>query len=432
MKAAASMVGLLLVAGLALPLQAGQEASGAAERAAAVFAEGESLMRLGRLQQARERFEAIIGDYPEADYPDLVWRSAARVRLADLRWRSGAESMAGVGYVEVLDSEPASEWTARAQLGLAAVTLARGDWTAAADLLQRIVVATQTGDPAGDPMATEEALRRLTLLDRFHVRALDGTPPWTESGVLVVRGLQLDEPIGVAAGSEGQLLVIDEGIPAVVLVDAERSRADRLAYNDHARPWWGSDGLPYLPTRRAGVIALGGSRVGFLANEDGRAVPLKELEAGVRTGAGRWYLLDGDPPRVLRFGAEGDFQGLVTARHEEPVDVAIDPRGRLHVLDRGSGTVVRFELDGRREGVVARGTWRRAEAIEVDSLGNVYVLDRDARIVDVFDPQGQRVYRLGPTLPGGVQLRGPRDLAVDGAGHVYIADRNGSAIVVAR
>lgn len=402
------------------------------ERAEALFAEGEGLMRLGRLDAARETFEGLIADYPRRGFSQLVWRAAARVRLADLRWRGGAPDLAAAEYVEVLEEEPPSEWTSRARLGLAGVALMYGDWVAAADLLRRVVVDAQRGAPDGDATAAEEARRRLTLLHRFKIRLPAGEAPWDSTASVPVSGIELDDPVSLAAGPDGQLLIVDEGIPAVVLVDAARSTASRLPFDDHTRPWWGIDGLPYLPTRRVGVVALGGSRVGFLASEDGRAVPLKELEAGARTPAGRWYLLDDDPARVLRFGSEGDFQGVVTGERQEPVDVAVDRLGRLYVLDRETRSVVRFDEEGRREGPVVSASWEQPQAIELDALGNLYVLDRGRKTIDVHDSDGGRLHRLGPVLPGGVEMRDPRDLAVDGSGQVYVADRRQSVVLVIR
>ncbi len=398
----------------------------------AAFMEAEAMLRLGRIEQARERFQRILDEYPRAAYPDMVWRAAARVRLADIRRRSAASGDAAAQYVAVLEQEPVSAWTSRARLGLAAVVLSEGDWRSAADLLQRIVVATDNGSPDADATAADEARRRLTLIDRFQLRPLLGQAFWSSSRPLAPAGAAFERPVAVAASADGQVLVVDEGLPAVVLVDAQHATSSRLAYNDHSRPWWGDDGLPYLPTQKAGIIALGGSRVGFLATENGRPVPLKDLRAGARTPAGRWYLLDDDPARVLRFGRDGDFEGQASRARERPVDVAVDPRGRLLLLDREAGQVVRFHPDGSREGPVVTAPWRRPEALAVDGLGNIYVLDRDARTIDVFDETGARLARLGPSLPGGVELRSPRDLGLDGVGHVYVADRGASAVYVVR
>lgn len=397
-------------------------------RAAAIFAEADAFLRLGQLSEAGVRFDRLLEEFPADRYPDLVWRAAARVRRGDLQWRSRRPEAAS-DYLAVIDHEPESAWTSRARLQLADMVLSAGDWTGAADLLQRVVIDGEAGGPAADLGAVEDARRRLALLHRFRVRAVAGDPPWTVARALSIPDPPLDRPVAVAAAPDGQLLVVDEGIPAVLMLDAAHVRATRLGYNDHTRPWWGADGLPYLPTRRSGVIALGGSRLGFLANEQGRPVPLKDLQAGARTPAGLWFLLDKDPPRVIAFDPAGAYIGLATAARDEPLDVAVDPDGLLYVLDRQPGAVVRLERDNSRTTVVSE-RWRRPEAIEVDALGNLYVLDRDARTVSVYDRDGQPIQVLGPVLPGGLALDSPRDLSVDGEGRIYVADRNLPAVVL--
>ena len=79
---------------------------------------------------------------------------------------------------------------------------------------------------------------------------------------------------------------------------------------------------------------------------------------------------------------------------------------------------------------ILEGDWRRPEAIAVDELGFVYVLDRDAKTIDVFDRNGQLRWELGPQLPNGIELRSPRDIGVDGTGRIYIADKDLKAFLV--
>jgi len=394
--------------------------------AAAIFATAEGLLRTGQIADARSAYREIVEEFPRATHPQLVWRAAARVRLGDLLWRGGAWQQAGAEYVDVVEFEQSSKWTSRARLKLAYVALAEEDWASAIELLQAVVSAT--GDSA-DSSAKAAARRALALVERFHVRAASAAPPYLRASV-VNMGAEIDRPVAVAASGDGQVLVIDEGAPAVLLKDPSRDTASRLAYNAHSRPWWGVDGLPYLPTRKAGVIALGGSRLGFMSDEGGRSMPLKDLQAGVRTPDGSWFLLDADPRRVLKFDPDGTYRGMATTTREEPVDVAIDGVGRLYVLDRAASRVIRFAPNGERDGVVVAATWRRPEALAVDRLGNSYVLDRDARTIDIFSSTGERLSRLGPTLPGNIELRSPRDLAVDDSGRIYIADRNARAVVI--
>lgn len=390
------------------------------------FLAAEGLFRSGQLAEAKVHYEELLASFPRARYPDLDWRAAARVRLGDLTWRSGSWREAGAAYVDVIELEAPSAWQARARLRLAGIALIDADVPGALDLLQRIVGAA--ADEA-DPGAAAGARRLLTLIERFHLRAAQGRAPYARASVFNA-GTTLDRPLAVAVGTDGSLLIVDEGEPAVVLKDPSREQASRLPYNAHTRPWWGVDGLPYLPTRKAGVIALGGTRVGFMAADRGGSAPLKELEAGVRTPDGAWFLLDGNPRRVVHFGPDGAYRGVATTATEQPVDVATDMAGRVYVLDRTGPRVSRFLPDGSRDGVIVSAAWRRPEALEIDRLGNVYVLDRDARTIDIFGPDGQRLYRLGPGLPGAIELRGPRDLTVDEAGRIFVADRSSRNVVV--
>lgn len=398
--------------------------------AAALFAEADALLRMGDGEAALDSLERLLARFPASDYPDLTWRVAALVRRGELYWRRSRPELALADWTHVVDFEPASSWTSRARLGLGVAALAAGDWLGAADQLQRVVIAAENGAIDADAGSADEARRRLGLIDRFRVRPATGVAPWQRARELRSGPASFDRPVAVAAAGDGQLLVIDEGLPAVLLMDSNQASATRLNYNEHSRPWWGADGLPYLPTRRAGVIALGGARVGFLATEAGRPVQLKALEAGGRTPGGEWYLLDADPPRVMAFGAAGAYLGRVTSGSETPVDLAVDSFGRLYVLDGASGAVIRYAADSSREGTVAARDWRRPEAVAVDGLGNIYVLDRDARTIDVFDADGSRLWSGGPALPGGVQLRSPRDLDVDGIGRIYVADRGTGTVVV--
>lgn len=416
------LLGGLSVVALLVPLLAATPQSDAET----IFATAEGLLHTGRVAEARAAYLEIVDTFPRATHPQLVWRAAARVGLGDLLWRNGDWQRAGAEYVDVIEFEPRSKWTSRARLKLAYVALAGEDWAGAIDLLQRVVSAAGT---VADTSAAAAARRTLALVERFHVRGATSAAPYTRASVIDM-GAELDRPVAIAASADGQVLLIDEGVPAVLLKDPARDAASRLTYNAHSRPWWGVDGLPYLPTRKAGIIALGGSRLGFMSNERGRSMPLKDLQAGVRMPNGCWFLLDADPRRVLKFDSDGTYRGLATTTREEPVDVAIDGVGRLYILDRASSQVIRFSADGERDGIVATARWRRPEALAVDRLGNSYVLDRDARTIDIFSSTGQRLGRLGPTLPGNIELRSPRDLAVDASGRIYIADRNLRAVVI--
>ena len=81
-----------------------------------------------------------------------------------------------------------------------------------------------------------------------------------------------------------------------------------------------------------------------------------------------------------------------------------------------------FEALADGSGEISGADWKRPVALDLDRLGNLYVLDRGNGTVEMFDAGGRRTARLGLVLGGGVELRSPADLAVDGSGRLFIAD----------
>ena len=158
--------------------------------------------------------------------------------------------------------------------------------------------------------------------------------------------------------------------------------------------------------------------------------PSAQTAAGARGLFRQWFLLDTDPRRVVVFADDARYLTTLAGNLGEPVDLATDSRGRVHVLDQETNSVIRFDADGSPVGRVLVGTWRRAQALDIDELGHLYILDRDENEIHVFSQTGQPLEVLGPQLPGGVELRDPRDLAVDGTGRLYIADRAAATIVI--
>ncbi len=104
------------------------------------------------------------------------------------------------------------------------------------------------------------------------------------------------------------------------------------------------------------------------------------------------------------------------------MDLARDAQGRIYALDDRAAQVRRISRDGVDEGVIAEGDWKKPVALAVDELGYLYVLDRGPGTVDLIAPDGRRLARTGPELDGGIELRNPVDLAVDGGGRLFIAD----------
>ena len=145
--------------------------------------------------------------------------------------------------------------------------------------------------------------------------------------------------------------------------------------------------------------------------------------AAERGPFGDWFVVAKAWKSLLAFESPRQGQELLAADKPELVDLTQDHLGRIYALDRRAKKVLRLGTDRRGYRVVVSGAgWKKPVALDLDRLGNLYVLDRGNGTVEMFDSSGKRTARLGPSLGGGVELRSPTDLAVDGSGRLFIAD----------
>ena len=266
-----------------------------------------------------------------------------------------------------------------------------------------------------------------------------------------------NQPIGIAMGPTGTLLVLDSGNQAIRALTPQGT----VTTWPGGIPQWspaslavGSDGSLYLGGSNSIVKITPGGTASALAGTDGQY----GLVNGTGTSA-RFYNILG-----LAVDASGnvfaaDYQNsvirLVTpaavvstyaGRQNQPylgpVNLGVDASGNVFIPISNNtiqkitpaGTVTTFAgvpgQSGNLDGPAAQALFGAAMSTAVDGAGNVYVADQSNATLRKIRPDGQ-----GTTVAGsagllgsqdglGAQARfnGPTGIAVDSQGNVFVTD----------
>jgi uncharacterized protein (TIGR03663 family) len=150
-----------------------------------------------------------------------------------------------------------------------------------------------------------------------------------------------------------------------------------------------------------------------------------------------------EPPEVPQADSEGRFtlgeRGTGPGRFIKPVGLAVDSDGNLYVADSGNHRVQKFDSEGGFMAEVGslgegEGEFNEPWGVTVDSEGNLYVADTWNNRVQKFDRDlnfltqwGQPASDLSNPKP--YDFWGPRDVATDAEGNVWVADTGNSRIL---
>jgi sugar lactone lactonase YvrE len=263
-----------------------------------------------------------------------------------------------------------------------------------------------------------------------------------DGGLAVVTRLNL--PFDVALDAQGDLYLSDTFNHRVRKVDRTTKRIVTVAGTGTAG--FSGDGGParqaQLNEPYGIVIGPGGEL--FVADRLNRRVRRVDPRNGtITTVAGNGSKVFGGD------GGPGVAAGLV-----EPNGVALSRDGRIlfiadvaghriRRLDLASGTITTFAGTGRARhdgdgGPPERASLFGARAVDVGPDGSVYVLEREGNTLRVVRPQTGTIATIAGTGAKGYSgdggpaesatFNGPKELAVDAAGNVWIVDTENHAI----
>ncbi|MCJ7510552.1 MAG: TIGR03663 family protein [Dehalococcoidia bacterium] len=150
-----------------------------------------------------------------------------------------------------------------------------------------------------------------------------------------------------------------------------------------------------------------------------------------------------EPLEAPKADSEGRFtlgeHGSGPGRFGKPAGLAVDGDGNLYVADSGNDRVQKFDAEGNFIAEVGspgdgEGEFNEPWGVAVDSQGNLYVADTWNNRIQKFDRDLNFVTQWGKpasdlTNPKAYDFWGPRDVAVDSEGNVWVADTGTNRIL---
>jgi DNA-binding beta-propeller fold protein YncE len=254
----------------------------------------------------------------------------------------------------------------------------------------------------------------------------------------------LNNPFDVAFDAGGNLFLSDTFNHCVRRVDARSHVITTVAGDGRAGD--SGDGGPAVKARLNEPYGIVLDHEGnlFVADRLNRRVRRVDVKSGIIT------TVAGDGSKKY----SGDGRPARRAGIAEPNGVALDSQGkrlfiadvadhRVRVVDLTSGMITTFAGDGRGrhagDGSPARSaSIFGARAVAVGADNTVYILERSGNALRAVDPTTGKISTVagtrakGYTGDGGPALaatfNGPKELAIDPAGNLFIVDTENHAI----
>jgi outer membrane protein assembly factor BamD (BamD/ComL family) len=383
----------------------------------------DALLEIGRYRlevdgdpvKAAEAFDRVAKEFPQSDGAPGAYYYLGALALG--RAASAAEledALAQLSRVERL--YPRSDWVPRALAKISEVHRKAGRWPEAVEAARRVVLEHPTSDAAAEAQ-----------FQVGHVLALQGDfrPAMEEFQVVRNRYPRSDQARLALDRITGLYRLYGSGKPAFTLDTAYQPAAGDLVKDVEAilmtpaRVLWIASNKVKSAVPVGGEIKQGGFPAedlqSFSLTPDAELVVVSRL--AVRIGA----------KDVRSLTVPGSKPGEVLPL-DHLTSAVVTPGRSLLVADDKRKHIYRFDSRGQYAGTFPDAKEREVRRMVVDGEGAVYLLDSDAKQVQVFD-EGGRPLRQIATRGTGWELKKPTDLAVDPQRNVYLADAEGSIFV---
>jgi len=140
-----------------------------------------------------------------------------------------------------------------------------------------------------------------------------------------------------------------------------------------------------------------------------------------------------DVPQLNYHFEEGFFKLPVGITFGEACGVAIDQRGHIYVLNRGTDHLIEFDANGEYVQTLAKGYLTAPHGLRIDKYDNIWVVDSGSHIVLQLDKQGHVTLVLGRkgfADSTAAFFNAPTDVAFGPNDEIFVSDGYGNSRIV--
>ena len=146
---------------------------------------------------------------------------------------------------------------------------------------------------------------------------------------------------------------------------------------------------------------------------------------------GQIFVVSRGNNKILLFNSKGEFLMEVHKGEllKEPRGISQDAQGNLIVCDAGNKCIQFISPDGNIFRTTGKG-WLRMPNNCVFYKDKIFVSDRDAHLIKIYNDKGRFLYEFGSYGTGDGKLNKPTGLAVDKTGHLLVCSLGNNRVQV--
>jgi YD repeat-containing protein len=261
---------------------------------------------------------------------------------------------------------------------------------------------------------------------------------------------QFKKPTGVAIDHEGDVWVADSGNNRIQRFTSEGSYLSQVGTTGNENDQFSKpEGVATATSGSVWVADTANNRVQELTGSEfvlkfggsGSGAGQLEKPAAVATdSAGNAWVADTGHSRVQEFNAKGEFvrefgaEGSGNGAFKGPRAITVDGKGNVWVADTGNDRIQEFNAKGEFIRAVATGEYAAPEGIAADGEGHVWVVEEEGALgtspprVHEFSSEGVSLLTFGKKGAGNGEFKGPRGIALDSKGYVWVADTGNNRV----